>query len=79
MSILVLFDFFKHSVNHKRNLRTRIILYQAIIFYSSIGNIGEEEVCVIFVKEWFCCKTRQDLLINCDAIESLCLKIVYEK
>ena len=29
----------------------------------------------LFVKESFCCKTRQDLSINCDVIESLCLEI----
>ena len=33
----------------------------------------------LFVKESFCCKTRQDLSINCDAIESLCLEITSEK
>ena len=33
----------------------------------------------IFVKESFCCKTRQDLSINCDTIESLCLEITNEK
>ena len=33
----------------------------------------------IFVKESFCCKTRKDLSINCDAIESLCLEIANEK
>ena len=33
----------------------------------------------IFVKESFGCKTRQDLSINCDAIESLCLEITNEK
>ena len=32
----------------------------------------------LFVKESFCCKTRQDLSINCDAIESLCLEIKNE-
>ena len=26
------------------------------------------------MKESFCCKTRQGLLTNCDAIESLCLE-----
>ena len=33
----------------------------------------------LFVKESFYCKTRQDLSINCDAIESLCLEIINEK
>ena len=33
----------------------------------------------LFVKESFCCKTRQNLSINCDAIESLCLEITNEK
>ena len=33
----------------------------------------------LFVKESFCCKTRQDLSINCDAIELLCLEIANEK
>ena len=33
----------------------------------------------LFVKESFCYKTRQDLSINCDAIESLCLEITNEK
>ena len=31
------------------------------------------------MKESFCCKTRQDLAINCDAIELLCLEITNEK
>ena len=31
------------------------------------------------MKESFCCKTRKDLSINCDAIESLCLEITNEK
>ena len=31
------------------------------------------------MKESFCCKTRQDFSINCDAIESLCLEITNEK
>ena len=33
----------------------------------------------LFVKESLCCKTRQDLSINCDAAESLCLEIRNEK
>ena len=33
----------------------------------------------LFVKESFFCKTRQDLSINRDAIESLCLEITNEK
>ena len=33
----------------------------------------------LFVKESFCCKNRQDLSINCDAIESLCLEIANKK
>ena len=33
----------------------------------------------LFVKESFCCKTRQNLSINFDAIESLCLEITNEK
>ena len=33
----------------------------------------------LFVKESFCSKTRQDLSINYDAIESLCLEITSEK
>ena len=33
----------------------------------------------LFVKESFCCKTRQDLSIYCDAIESLYLEITNEK
>ena len=33
----------------------------------------------LFVNESFCYKTRQGLSINCDAIESLCLKITNEK
>ena len=33
----------------------------------------------LFVKESFCCKTRKDFSINCDAIESLCLEITNEK
>ena len=33
----------------------------------------------IFVKESLRCKTRQELSINCDAIESLCLGITNEK
>ena len=33
----------------------------------------------LFVKESFCCKTRQDLSINWNAIESLCLEITNEK
>ena len=33
----------------------------------------------LFMKESFCCKTRQDLAINCDAIELLCLEITNEK
>ena len=33
----------------------------------------------LFVKELFCCKTRQDLSINCDAIELSCLEITNEK
>ena len=32
-----------------------------------------------FVKELFCCKTRQDISLNFDAIESLCLEITNEK
>ena len=32
-----------------------------------------------FVKESLCCITGQDLSINCDAIESLCLEITNEK
>ena len=35
-------------------------------------------VCV-FVKESFCCKIRQDLSINCDIIELLCLEITNRK
>ena len=31
------------------------------------------------MKESFCCKTRQDLAVNCDGIESLCLEISHEK
>ena len=31
------------------------------------------------MKESFCCKTREDLSINCDAIESLCLETTNEK
>ena len=33
----------------------------------------------LFGKESFCCKTRQDLPINCDAIASLCREITNEK
>ena len=36
-------------------------------------------VLCLFVKESFCCKTRQDLSINCDVIESLYLEITNEK
>ena len=32
-----------------------------------------------FAKESFCCKTRQDLSINCDAIESLLLEVTNQK
>ena len=49
-----------------------------MIFSVSIGNIAEEEVCAFFVKKSFCCKTRQDLSINCDAIESLSLEMTNE-
>ena len=31
------------------------------------------------VKESFCCKTKEDLSINCDAIESLCLELTNKK
>ena len=34
---------------------------------------------MFFVKESFCCKTREDLSINCDPIESLCLETTNEK
>ena len=33
----------------------------------------------LFVKESFCCKTRQDLSINCNAIEQLCLETTNKK
>ena len=33
----------------------------------------------LFEKESFVCKTRQNLSINCDAIESLSLEITNEK
>ena len=61
------------------NHRTRIIFYQAWqYFYQYRQYCRGGEVC-LFVKESFCCKTRQDLSINCDAIESLCLEITNEK
>ena len=34
---------------------------------------------MFFVKESFCCKTREDLSINCDPIESLCLETKKKK
>ena len=67
----MLFVFLKHGVNHKRNHRTRIIFYQPIIFVV--------EGVRLFVKESFCCKTRQDLSINCDVIESFCQEITNQK
>ena len=33
----------------------------------------------LFVKESFCCKTKLDFSIKCDAIESLCLELANEK
>ena len=56
VSVLVLFLFLKHGVNHKINHKTRIIFYQAIIFFISIGNIAEEEECVFLLKNRFVAK-----------------------
>ena len=36
-------------------------------------------VCVFFERIVFFCKNRQDLSINCDAIDSLCLQIINSK
>ena len=78
MSVLALFVFLKHDVNHKRNRRTRIILSGYNFFYQCGQYRRGGGVC-LFVKESVCCKTRQDLSINCHAIESLCLEIIKEK
>ena len=78
VSVLVLFVFLKHGVNHKMNHRTRIIFYQAIIFYQYRQYRRGGGVC-LFVKKSFCYETREDLSINCDATESLCLEITNEK
>ena len=75
MSVLVLFVLLKHGVNHKWNHRTRIIFYQAINFFYQYRQYHRGGGVCLFVKESFCCKTRQDLAISCDAIESLCLEI----
>ena len=53
-----------------------IRLYLLLSIYRR--NTREGAVC-LFVKEPFCCKTRQDLSINRDAIKSLCLEIANEK
>ena len=61
------------------NHRTRIIFYQAIIFFCQCRQYRRGGGVCLFVKESFCWKTRHDLSINFDAIESLCMEITNEK
>ena len=56
VSILVLFIFLKHGVNHKKNHRTQIVFYQAIIVFININNNAEEEMCVPLRKNRFVAK-----------------------
>ena len=56
VSILVLFIFLKHGVNHKKNHRTQIVFYQAIIVFININNNVEEEMCVPLRKNRFVAK-----------------------
>ena len=56
VSILVLFIFLKHGVNHKKNHRTQIVFYQAIIVFINIDNNAEEEMCVPLRKNRFVAK-----------------------
>ena len=75
----MIFVFLKHGVIHKRNHRTQIIFYQAITFFYQYRQYRRGGDVCIFMKESFSCKTRPDLSINCDAIESLCLEITNQK
>ena len=56
VSILVLFIFLKHGVNQKKNHRTQIVFYQAIIVFINIDNNAEEEMCVPLRKNRFVAK-----------------------
>ena len=58
----------KESLSRKR----------CIVFYQYRQYRRGGGVC-LFVKESFCCKTRRDLAINCDATKSLCLEITNQK
>ena len=62
------------------NHRTRIVFDQAITFFYQYKHYrrGSRTWC-LFLKESFCCKTRQDLSTNCETIESLCLEITNKK
>ena len=72
------FVFLKHGVNHKRNYRTRIIFYQAIIVFINIGNIAEEEVCSLYERIVLLQnKTRFVKHLWCHWL--VCLKITNEK
>ena len=54
------------------------IFDQATTVFISTGIIAEEEVYSL-CERWFCCKSRQDFSIHCDAIESLRLEIINKK
>ena len=75
-SAICLSETWCESQNESQNSNYILSGYNFFYQYRQYRRGGR--VC-LFVKESFCCKTRQDLSINCNAIESLCLEIANEK
>ena len=75
-SALCLSETLYESQDESRNSNYILSGYNCFHQYSKYHR--GEGVC-LFLRKWFCYKTKQDLSINCDAIESLCLGITNKK
>ena len=68
-SAICLPEIWCESQEQSQNLNYTLSGYN---FFSQHGQYRRGGGVCLFVKESFCCKTRQDFSINCDAIESFC-------